>query len=169
MAMARMLGQAIVDNGFDLVYGGADIGLMGEIADTVLAGNRAVIGIIPESLANKVSHQGLTELHVVDSMHERKAMMFDLSDAFIALPGGFGTLEEITELMTWAQLGFHSKPCGLVNVAGYYDTLLSFLDNAVSQGFMKREHREMLLESDDPETLIARLKNHRAPDIEKWL
>lgn len=169
MAMARMLGQAIVDNGFDLVYGGADIGLMGEIADTVLAGNRAVIGIIPESLANKVSHQGLTELHVVDSMHERKAMMFELSDAFIALPGGFGTLEEITELMTWAQLGFHSKPCGLVNVAGYYDTLLSFLDNAVSQGFMKREHREMLLESDDPETLIARLKNHRAPDIEKWL
>ncbi len=169
MAMARMLGQAIVDNGFDLVYGGADIGLMGEIADTVLAGNRAVIGIIPESLANKVSHQGLTELHVVDSMHERKAMMFDLSDAFIALPGGFGTLEEITELMTWAQLGFHSKPCGLVNVAGYYDTLLSFLDNAVSQGFMKREHREMLLESDDPETLITRFKNHRAPDVAKWV
>ena len=169
MGMARMLGQAIVDNGFDLVYGGADIGLMGEIADTVLGGGRAVIGIIPESLANKVSHQGLTELHVVDSMHERKAMMFDLSDAFIALPGGFGTLEEITELMTWAQLGIHSKPCGLVNVAGYYDTLLSFLDNAVSQGFMKREHREMLLVSDDPEALIDRLKNHRAPDVEKWV
>jgi hypothetical protein len=96
-------------------------------------------------------------------------MMFDLSDAFIALPGGFGTLEEITELMTWAQLGIHSKPCGLVNVAGYYDTLLSFLDNAVSQGFMKREHREMLLVSDDPEALIDRLKNHRAPDVEKWV
>ena len=95
--------------------------------------------------------------------------MFDLSDAFIALPGGFGTLEEITELMTWAQLGFHNKPCGLVNVAGYFDTLLSFLDNAVSQGFMKREHREMLLVSDDPETLISRLKNHRAPDVEKWV
>ena len=169
MGMARMLGQAIVDNGFDLVYGGAGIGLMGEIADTVLGGDRAVIGIIPESLANRVSHQVLTELHVVDSMHERKAMMFDLSDAFIALPGGFGTLEEITELMTWAQLGIHSKPCGLVNVAGYYDTLLSFLDNAVSQGFMKREHREMLLVSDDPEALIDRLKNHRAPDVEKWV
>jgi len=156
MAMARMLGRAIIDNGLDLVYGGADVGLMGEVADTVLGGGREVIGIIPKSFAHKVSHRGLTELRVVDSMHERKAMMFDLSDAFIALPGGFGTLEEVTELMTWAQLGFHSKPCGLVNVAGYFDTLLSFLDNAVSEGFMKRKHREMLLVSDDPGTLISR-------------
>jgi len=169
MAMARRLGQVILDHGLDLVYGGADVGLMGEVADTVLRGNRAVIGIIPKSFAHKVSHQGLTELHVVDSMHERKAMMFDLSDAFIALPGGFGTLEEVAELMTWAQLGLHSKPCGLVNVAGYFDTLLSFLDNAVSQGFMKREHREMLLVSDDPETLINRFKNYQAPDVEKWV
>ncbi len=168
MNMAKRLGQAIVDHGLDLVYGGAEVGLMGEVANTVLKGKRAVIGIIPKSFANRVSHQGLTELHVVDSMHERKTMMFDLSDAFVALPGGFGTLEEITELITWAQLGLHNKPCSLVNVAGYFDTLLSFLDNAVSQGFVKREHRDMLLVSDDPETLMHRFENYRAPDVEKW-
>jgi len=169
MAMARRPGQTIVQHGLDLVYGGANVGLMGEVADTVLRGDRQVIGIIPRSFAHKVSHPGLTELHIVGSMHERKAMMFDLSDAFIALPGGFGTLEEISELMTWAQLGFHSKPCGLVNMAGYFDSLMSFLDNAVSQGFMKREHREMLLVSDDPETLIGRFENYQAPDVEKWV
>ncbi len=169
MAMAQRLGQAILDHGLDLVYGGADVGLMGEVADTVLKGNRTVIGVIPKSFAHKVSHQGLTELHVVDSMHARKAMMFDLADAFIALPGGFGTLEEITELMTWAQLGLHGKPCGLINVAGYFDKLLSFLDEAVSQGFMKREHRQMLLVSDDPDELINRFKSYQPPDVEKWV
>ena len=169
MVMARKLGQAIVDHGLELVYGGADVGLMGEVADTVLGGNCAVIGIIPKSFAHKVSHQGLTELHIVGSMHERKAMMFDLADAFIALPGGFGTLEEVTELMTWAELGLHGKPCGLVNVSGYFDSLLSFLDHAVSQGFMKREHREMLMVSDDPWKLISRFKTYQPPDIEKWV
>ena len=169
IAMAKTLGQAIVDHGLDLVYGGADVGLMGQVAETVLGGNRDVIGIIPESFAHKVSHQGLTELHVVDSMHERKAMMFDLSDAFIALPGGFGTLEEVAELMTWGQLGLNSKPCGLINVSGYFDKLLFFLDHAVSEGFMKREHREMLMVSDDPNTLINRFKGYQAPDVEKWV
>ncbi len=169
MAMARRLGQTMVDQGLDLVYGGADVGLMGEVAETVLKGNRPVIGIIPESIAEKVSHQGLTELHVVGSMHERKAKMFDLSDAFIALPGGYGTLEEVAEILTWAQLGFHGKPCGLINVAGYFDNLLYFLDQAVSEGFMKREHREMLLVSDDPEALICSFKSYQAPDVEKWV
>ena len=169
-AAARTLGRALADEGVSVVFGGGSVGLMGILADEVLARGGSVTGVIPQALFDReVGHDGLTELRVVHSMHERKAMMFDLSDAFIALPGGFGTLEEVTELMTWAQLGIHSKPCGLVNVAGYYDTLLSFLDNAVSQGFMKREHREMLLVSDNPETLIDRLKNHRAPDVEKWV
>lgn len=169
MDTARQLGQAIVDRSLDLVYGGAKVGLMGRLADTVLSGKRKVIGVIPRSFAHKVAHPGLTELRIVDSMHERKAMMFDLSDAFIALPGGFGTLEEISELMTWAQLGLHSKPCGLVNVAAYFDSFLAFLDSAVSRGFIKPAHREMLLVSDDPDVLLSRFENYRAPDVEKWM
>ncbi len=124
--MARRLGQALTDGQYELVYGGADVGLMGEVADTVLKAGGVVRGVIPESFAPKVSHQGLTELHVVGSMHERKTMMFDLSDAFIALPGGFGTLEEVSEILTWAQLGLHSKPCGLINVDGYFDPCFRF-------------------------------------------
>lgn len=169
MAMAQRLGQALPDRDLALVYGGADVGLMGKIADTVLEAKGIVIGVIPELLAHKVSHQKLTELHVVDSMHQRKALMFDLSDGFVALPGGFGTLEEIAELLTWAQLGLHKKPCGLINVGGYFDLLLSFLDNAVANGFMRREHREMLLVSDEPEALLDRFKSYRAPDVEKWM
>lgn len=167
MAIARELGQALADGGYELVYGGADIGLMGEVADTVLNARGVVHGIIPESLAHKVSHQGLTELHVVDSMHERKMMMFDMSDAFVALPGGFGTLEEVAEILTSAQLGHHSKPCGLINVGGYFDLLLLFLDNAVLQGFIKPEHREMLLVSDEPVALLSRMASYEAPVTEK--
>lgn len=169
MALARSLGRTIVDHGLDLVYGGANVGLMGEVADTVLAGNRSVIGIIPKSFADKVSHQELTELRIVDSMHERKTMMFDLSDGFVALPGGFGTLEEISELMTWAQLGLHRKPCGLVNINGYFNNLLAFLDHSVSEGFMKHEHRDMLLVSDDPAALLNMFEEYRAPKVEKWV
>lgn len=169
MAMAKQLGQALVDQRYELVYGGADVGLMGEVANTVLKAGGVVRGVIPESFAHKVSHQGLTELHIVDSMHERKTMMFDLSDAFIALPGGFGTLEEVAEILTWAQLGLHSKPCGLINVDGYFDLLLSFMDNAVSNGFMKQEHREMLLVSKTPVDLLNQAVLYKPPTIEKWV
>lgn len=169
MAMAERLGHALIEKNLELVYGGSDIGLMGQIADSVLNAGRVVIGIIPKLLAQQVSHQGLTKLHIVDSMHERKSMMFDLSDGFIALPGGFGTLEEMAELMTWAQLGFHKKPCGLLNVDGYFDELLSFLDSAVSKGFIKLEHRQMLLVSDDPNELLEQFESYNAPEIEKWL
>jgi len=167
--MARRLGQALIGRDLELVYGGADVGLMGEVADTVLNAGGSVIGVIPRSFAHKVSHQGLTKLHIVDSMHERKTLMFDLSDGFIALPGGFGTLEEVSELLTWAQLGLHKKPCGLVNVGGYFDLLLAFLDNAVSKGFMKREHREMLMVSECPEEMLERFKSYSAPNVEKWV
>lgn len=167
--MAHQLGQALVDRNFELVYGGASVGLMGQVADTVMKGGGVVIGVIPKSFADKVSHQGLTKLHVVDSMHERKTMMFDLSDAFIALPGGFGTLEEIAEILTWAQLGLHSKPCGLINVEGYYDLLLSFFDNAVSKGFMKKKHRDMLLFSNTPEDMLMQIAAYRPPKVEKWV
>ena len=169
MAMARELGQSILENEYELVYGGADVGLMGEVADTVLKGGGVVRGVIPESFAHKVSHQGLSELHVVGSMHERKQMMFDLSDAFIALPGGFGTIEEVAEILTWAQLGLHSKPCGLINVNSYYDLLLSFLDNAVSNGFMKQVHRGMLLVSDSAEGLLSQMGSYKPPTTEKWV
>ena len=169
LAMAQRLGQALVDRNLELVYGGAEVGLMGRVADTVLKAGGVVIGVIPRSFAHKVSHQGLTELHLVDSMHERKTMMFDLSDAFIALPGGFGTLEEVAEILTWGQLGLHTKPCGLINVDGYFDLLLSFLDNAVSKGFMWQEHRDMLLVSHTPEDMLKRIAAYSAPKIEKWV
>ena len=169
MAMARRLGQTLADENYELIYGGADVGLMGEVANTVLKAGGVVRGIIPESFAHKVSHQGLTELRVVGSMHERKMMMFDLSDAFIALPGGFGTLDEVSEILTWAQLGLHSKPCGLINVEGYFDPLFSFLDNAVARGFMKQEHREMLLVADEPLGLLNQMASYIAPVVEKWV
>ena len=169
MAMARRLGQVLADRGYELIYGGADVGLMGEVANTVLQAGGVVRGIIPESFAHKVSHQGLTELRIVGSLHERKMLMFDMSDAFIALPGGFGTLEEVAEILTWAQLGLHSKPCGLINVEGYFDLLLSFLDNSVSRGFMKKEHREILLVSQDPTELLKQMATYKAPMVDKWV
>jgi len=169
MAMARKLGQVLVAGNYELIYGGADVGLMGEVANTVLRAGGTVRGIIPESIAHKVSHHGLTELHVVGSMHQRKMMMFDMSDAFIALPGGFGTLEEVAELLTWSQLGISAKPCGLINVLGYFNHLLSFFDNAVSRGFLKREHREMILVSDEPEDLLSQMMSYKAPVLEKWV
>jgi uncharacterized protein (TIGR00730 family) len=169
MDMARRLGQTLVDRQLELVYGGAYVGLMGQVADTVLTAGGSVIGVIPQSFARKVSHLGLTELHVVDSMHARKALMFELSDAFVALPGGLGTLEELAELLTWGQLGMHAKPCGLINVGGYFDSLLAFLEHAVSQGFMKREHRDMLLVAQEPEDLLELLESYTAPVVDKWV
>jgi uncharacterized protein (TIGR00730 family) len=169
MEMAHRLAQVLVDHQYELVYGGADVGLMGDVANTVLKAGGVVRGVIPESFAHKVSHQGLSELHIVASMHERKTMMFELSDAFVALPGGFGTLEELAELLTWAQLGLHSKPCGLINVDGYFDHLLSFLDKAVSEGFMKQAHREMLLVSETPEDILNQAAAYKPPTTEKWV
>ncbi len=169
MSMARQLGQVLAERRYELIYGGADVGLMGEVANAVLKAGGIVRGIIPESFADKVSHQGLTELRVVPSMHERKKIMFDLSDAFIALPGGYGTLEEVAELLTWAQLGLHTKPCGLINVAGYFDPLLAFLDSAVLNGFMRAEHRRMLLVADEPIQLLGEFESYEVPTVEKWI
>jgi uncharacterized protein (TIGR00730 family) len=166
---AQRLGRTLVDRNYELVYGGAEVGLMGKVADTVMNAGGIAIGVIPKSFAHKVSHRGLTELHVVDSMHERKTMMFNLSDAFIALPGGFGTIEEITEVLTWAQLGLHAKPCGLINVDGYFDPLLAFFESAVSKGFIKREHKEMLLVSDTPEGMLSLMDSYCTPKVEKWI
>jgi uncharacterized protein (TIGR00730 family) len=166
---ARGLGSTLVRNKLELVYGGAEVGLMGEVANAVMQAGGTAIGVIPQFLSDKVSHRGLSKLHIVASMHERKQMMADLSDAFIALPGGFGTLEEMTEILTWAQLGFHKKPCGLMNVAAYFDSFLSFLDHAVSEGFMKQEHREMLLVSESPDALLESFKSYEAPKVEKWI
>ena len=166
--MAKKLGRAIVVNGYSLVYGGSDVGLMGGVADKVMESGGEAIGVIPKAFAGRVSHRGLTKLHIVDSMHERKTRMFDLSDAFVALPGGFGTLEEVLEVLTWAQLGFHKKSCGLINVDGYFDSLLMFLEHAVYKGFIRREHLDMLLVSDNPEDMLARMAEYSAPDVEKW-
>jgi len=167
--MARRLGEALASRGVGLVYGGAKVGLMGIVANTVLQAGQSVVGVIPESFAHAVAHQGLSELHIVDSMHSRKAKMCDLSDGFIALPGGYGTMDEMAEILTWAQLGLHRKPCGLLNVHGYFDHLLAFFDHAVNEGFMKREHREMLLVDDSPISLLDRFSTYQVPVVEKWI
>ncbi len=167
---ARLLGYEMADRGLGLVYGGASIGVMGAVADAVLERGGHAIGVIPYSLATKeVSHDGLDELIVVDSMHERKAKMAELSDAFIALPGGWGTIEEIFEMLTWAQLGFHEKPCGLLNVASYYDTLFAFLENAIEQQFVKEAYRPMIIMDETPATLLDRFEKYRAPKVKKWI
>jgi uncharacterized protein (TIGR00730 family) len=168
--MAQKVGAVLAAEGIELVYGGGRVGLMGTIADAVLAAGGKVIGIIPEALAAKeVAHQRLTELYVVGSMHERKAMMEELSDGFIALPGGFGTFEEYCEILTWAQLGFHQKPCGILNAAGYYDSLLSQFDSAVAEGFVSPEHRRIVLVEEEIETLLERMSNYQPPATGKWL
>ena len=167
---ARALARVIVAQGLKLVYGGGNIGLMGVLADAALAAGGEVIGVTPRRLLEKeVVHRGLGDLRVVDSMHERKALMAELSDAFIALPGGLGTLEETFEVLTWTQLGFHRKPCGLLNVAGFYDGLAAFLDHAVTERFLKPEHRAMVLTGDDPVALVASLKSCRLPEVSKWI
>ena len=167
---ARDLGHEMVARGLDLVYGGAGIGVMGAVADAVLERGGAVTGVIPYSLSTKeVAHDGLTELIVVSSMHERKAKMADLADAFVALPGGWGTCEEIFEMLTWAQLGFHEKPCGLLNVAGYYDSLFAFLEHAVVERFVREEYRPMMIMEDDPAALLDRFAVYQAPRVRKWL
>ncbi|HEX8639477.1 MAG TPA: TIGR00730 family Rossman fold protein [Pyrinomonadaceae bacterium] len=167
---AEQVGLFLARRNVELVYGGGRVGLMGKIADTVLSAGGKVIGVIPESLAIKeVAHQSLTELHVVDSMHERKALMAEFADGFIALPGGFGTFEEFCEIVTWAQLGIHRKPCALLNVEGYYDHLTAMFDAATAQNFIAGEHRRLVLIDGEIEKLYERMKNFRPPAIEKWL
>jgi len=167
---ARALGNELAARGLGLVYGGAGIGVMGAVADGVLEKGGKAIGVIPYSLATKeVAHDGLDELIVVTSMHERKAKMAELSDGFIALPGGWGTIEEIFEMLTWAQLGFHEKPCGLLNVRSYFDHLFAFLENAIDQRFVKEEHRPMIIMEDLPGVLLDRFGDYRAPRVRKWI
>ncbi|MBZ0302713.1 MAG: TIGR00730 family Rossman fold protein [Anaerolineae bacterium] len=167
---ARDLGRALVAHKLDLVYGGGRVGLMGILADSVLAAGGRAFGVIPEALADKeVAHAGLTELTLVPSMHERKAAMVEMADAFIALPGGFGTYDELCEILTWAQLGFHRKPIALLNVAGFYDGLLTFFDQATREGFVRRQHRDMILVEQEP-TLLLRSLMHYVPDVTpKWI
>jgi uncharacterized protein (TIGR00730 family) len=167
---ARALGRELAGRGLRLVYGGGNVGLMGILADEVLSAGGEVIGVIPQALvAREVAHAGLTRLHVVGSMHQRKALMADLSDAFLALPGGFGTLEELCEVLTWAQLGLHAKPCGLLNVDGYFDALLHFLDRAVDQGFLRAGHRALVLVAQTPQEVLGLLATVRLPPTEKWI
>ena len=169
MDTAIELGKYLAQNNINLVYGGAEVGLMGAVASSAMENGGKVTGVIPESFADKVANNKLSELIVVSTMHERKTKMFDLSDGFIALPGGMGTLEEMFEILTWAQLGFHSKPCGLLNVCGYYSSILEFLDNAVNNQFVRQEHRDMLLVDTEVENLIAKFNSYEAPVIEKWI
>lgn len=167
---AHSLAKEMVNRNIGLVYGGASIGIMGQVADAVLSLGGEVIGVIPQALAAKeVSHNDLTELKVVDSMHARKTMMADLSDGFIALPGGLGTLEELFEILTWAQLGFHQKPCGLLNIDGYYDCLITFLDHGVDEAFIKPIHRSLLQVSDNPDQLLDTFASFQPSITEKWI
>jgi uncharacterized protein (TIGR00730 family) len=167
---ARGLGQLLVERGIGLVYGGGKVGLMGALADAVLAGGGEVIGVIPEALmAREVGHTSLTELHVVATMHQRKALMADLSAAFIALPGGYGTYEEFFEVLTWSQLGFHPKPCGVLNVEGYFDPLLALVDHAVAEGFVPASHRALVVDDTDPGRLLDRFRDFHPPSTAKWI
>lgn len=164
---AQALGREMVARGLGLVYGAASVGLMGAIADAVLAGGGEVIGVIPRDLFRReVGHRGLTQLHEVNSMHERKALMADLADGFIALPGGYGTFDELFEIITWEQLGIHTKPIGLLNVAGYFEPLLALIAHAVAEGFVPAQHSNIVIHESSPAALLDRLASHR-PDITK--
>lgn len=167
---AMELGALLAERQIGLVYGGAAVGLMGAVADSALAAGGEVIGVIPRALVeHEVAHTGLQDLRIVDSMHERKALMAELSDAFIALPGGIGTLEEIFEVWTWTQLGAHAKPCGLLNALNFYDGLLAFLDHVVDESFLKPVHRQMLLSSDSPTDLLNGLLTYQLSTETKWI
>jgi hypothetical protein len=170
MAATRELGAALVRRNIGLVYGGAHIGLMGEVANSVLHHGGEVIGVMPQPMIDReIAHQGLTDLRVVHSMHERKALMAELADAFIALPGGFGTFEEFFEIATWAQLGLHSKPVGLLNTCQFFDQLIGFLDYAVTQEFLKPQHRAMILVEHDADPLLDRFMTYEAPAVHQWI
>jgi uncharacterized protein (TIGR00730 family) len=168
--MARAMGQALLRRGIGLVYGGGCVGLMGIVADAVMGGGGEVVGVIPEALVTReLAHGDITQLIVVHSMHERKAKMAELSDAFIALPGGYGTFEEFCEILTWAQLGLHRKPCGILNVNDYYEPLLRLFDNAVAEGFLRPANRQLVIEETDPGRLLDMLVDYTPPQTEKWI
>lgn len=167
---ARSFGELLVKNDITLIFGGGKVGLMGQLADAVLANGGKAIGVIPDRLAIKeVAHASLTDLHVVENMHQRKALMYELSDAFVALPGGTGTLDELFEVFTWIQLGFLAKPLGLLNVESYFNNLTLFLSHTVEQRFVKAEHLNMLLVDSDQESLLSRLKNYTPVQSNKWI
>ncbi|MEL7268990.1 MAG: TIGR00730 family Rossman fold protein [Bacteroidota bacterium] len=167
---AQTLGQTFAKENIDLVYGGANVGLMGALANATLSGGGNVIGVIPTFLKSKeIAHLGLTELHIVASMHERKTKMNDLCDGAIALPGGFGTLEELFEMLTWGQLGLHQKPVGLLNVNGFYDELIQLMDTMVEKGFLKEVYRKLVLISNNPNDLLAQMRTYEAPKVGKWI
>lgn len=169
-AAARHLGTYLASSGIGLVYGGGNVGLMGAIADGALSHHGEVVGVIPQALMEKeLGHSGVTELRVVASMHERKQMMVDLSDGFIALPGGFGTLDELFETLTWLQLSFHDKPVGILNVGGFFDGLIDFIHHMSRSGFLKPEHAGCVLVEADAEKLLAAMEAFRPPDVGKWI
>ena len=167
---AKSLGKVLVKKNIGLIYGGGKVGLMGVIADEVLASGGEVIGVIPQSLVNReVAHQNVTQMHIVNSMHERKALMADLSDGFMALPGGMGTFDEFCEILTWAQLGIHQKPCGILNVENYFTPLLAMFDHAMREGFLHDSHRALVIEATEPESLLDLFAKYQPQHVEKWL
>ena len=167
---ARSLGTTLAERGVTLVYGGARVGLMGTLADAAMQAGGEVVGVMPRALVEReISHTGLTELHIVGSMHERKALMAELSEGFVALPGGSGTLEEFFEVLTWAHLGEHRKPCGLLNVSGYYDPLLALFEHMVEEGFLTEEHRAMVLVGFETTELLDAFSNYTPPRVPKWI
>ena len=169
-ALAAQLGRALAQRRIGLVYGGGRVGLMGALADAALAAGGEVIGVIPKALLDREhGHRGLTQLRVVDSMHERKALMVELADGFVALPGGIGTLEELFEVWTWAQLGIHRKPCGLIDVGGFFTPLVGFLDQVVAAGFLSSTTRAMLAVAESPDELLAKFSAYEAPALAKWV
>jgi uncharacterized protein (TIGR00730 family) len=167
---ARSLGALLARRGLGLVYGGGRVGLMGVVADAVLAGGGEVVGVIPHAFVEReVAHHGLTDLRVVRTMHERKALMAELADGFIGLPGGYGTLDEFCEIITWAQLGIHAKPCALLNTRGFFDAFLAQLDRAAGDGFVQPAMRAMVLSDAEPEALLAALAGYQAPALRRWI
>ena len=167
---AAELGRELAKSGITLVFGGGRVGLMGIVADSVLAAGGEAIGVMPRALVEKeIAHTSLTKLHVVESMHQRKALMADLADAFLLLPGGYGSWEEFLEVVTWLQLGIHRKPCALLNVAGYYDALLSQASHALEEGFLRPAHKEMLIVEENPARVLARLESAHVPSETKWV
>jgi uncharacterized protein (TIGR00730 family) len=167
---AEALGSLLVHHGYGLVYGGGHVGLMGSIADAVLRAGGEVLGVIPEAMVSReLAHTNVTHLYIVPSMHARKARMAELADAFIAMPGGYGTFEELFEIITWAQLGLHQKPIGLLNVAGYFDALIMMIEHAIAEGFIRAVHRQLIVVATQPAALLEALAQHKLPPVQPWL